>query len=257
MLREPLKNVMTQGYLYVNPEQAAGKALGVMRDMRISSVFVLDGDKPVGIVTERKIVEKAISGVNLFFTTVATIMSSPLIALTADKTVGDACNLMKEREIRHIGVVDQGFRLVGTLTPGNIVNLLGMESFSSTATVKDVMHAEVVTVQESTSLKEAMQAIFTRKTCCAVVMKEGYPAGVVSEKDATRCLGFGNNIHTTPVHKVMGKPVIGIDQKDSVAQAIITMRRHRIHRLVVYGNNGVCGILSLNNLVRNIETILK
>ncbi len=258
MLNTLLNKVMTKGFLYVEEHDAAGKALGVMRDMRISCVFVLRDDIPVGIITERKLMERVVKGVNIFNSKAKDVMSGPLVTLTPENTIADACELMGEKEIRHLGIVDSYGKLRGTVTPSNIVNLLGFESFSSIATVKDVMYPNLVLIEENTNLKEAAKSILEKKSCCAIVMSEGYPVGVVSEKDVSRCFGFGQNIETTSVDKVMSKPVIGVEEKDTVAQAIITLRQHRVHRLVVYNAQGkVSGILALNSLVRNIGKILR
>lgn len=257
MLNESLKNIMTQGYLYVESHQAAGKAMRVMRDMHISCVFVLKDDKPVGAITERKIMEKALKGVNLFNATAEDIMSTPLLQLKVDDTIQDACELMNKEEIRHIGIVDTLGTLKGTITPSNIVNIMGMESFSSNALVKDVMYPHVVFAEESSSLLDAATAILEKRTCCAVVMKNSEVVGIVSEKDAANSLSFGHNIAKVTLDKIMSSPVIGVQDKDSIAQAIITLRRHRIHRVIAYNQVGqVSGILALEGLVRNIDKVL-
>ena len=258
MLNVLLKDAMTQGYLYVEEHQAAGKAMKVMRDMHISSVFVMKYDRPVGVITERKIIEKAVQGIDLFTATAKDVMSSPVIQLCVDNTVGEACKLMKEKEFRHLAVVDDTGYLKGTITSSNIVNLMGSESFSSIAQVKDVMYPNVVIGKKDTDLKDIASELLELRTCCGIVMnEEDTPIGIVSEKDITNCIGFGHNINKVKLEKIMSTPVIGIHEKDSVAQAIITLRRHRIHRLVCYNYQGqVSGILALGGLARNIEKVL-
>ncbi len=257
MLNVLLKDAMTQGYLYVEEQQAAGKAMKVMRDMHISSVFVMRYDRPVGVITERKIIEKAVKGIDLFTATAKDVMSSPVIQLSVDNTVGEACKLMKEKEFRHLAVVDDTGYLKGTITSSNIVNLMGSESFSSIAQVKDVMYPHVVIGKKNSILKDIALELLELRTCCAIVMSEDTPIGIVSEKDITNCIGFGHHIDKVKLEKIMSTPVIGIHEKDSIAQAIITLRRHRIHRLVCYNYEGqVSGILALGGLARNIEKVL-
>lgn len=257
MFNEPLKNVMTQGYLYVEEDQAAGKAMRVMRDMHISGVFVLKYDKPIGFITERKIIATALSGINLFSAKAKDVMNSPVLQLTVDATVQQASELMALKKFRHLAVVDNTGYLKGTVTPSNIVNIMGSESFSSIAEVKDIMFQQYVLANRTMSLKEAAVNILERRTCCTVVMEDEKPVGLVSEKDVVNCLGFGHNPDTVTVEKIMSTPVITINERDSIAQAIITLRRHHIHRLVVQNHDGdVTGILSLDSLARNIKEIL-
>lgn len=257
MLNVLLKDAMTQGYLYVEEHQAAVKAMRVMRDMNISSVFVMKYDKLVGVITERKIIEKVLHGVDLFTATTREIMTSPVIQLKLDNTVAEACELMDEREIRHLAVVDDNGYLRGTITSTNIVNLMGSDSFSSIAQVKDVMYPHVVFGTRDSVLRDITIELLEKRTCCAVVMSADKPVAIVSEKDITNCLGFGHDMNKVRLERIMTNPIIGIHETDSVAQAIITLRRHRIHRLICYDYEAqVSGILALGGLVRNINKVL-
>lgn len=258
MLNVLLKNVMTQGYLFVEEDQAASKALAVMRDMRISCVFVLRGDLPVGIITERAVLGHSIIGVDLFSARVKDIMTTPLIALTPDNTVNDACKLIAKKMIRHIAIVDHHGFLKGAITLSNIVNQMGSESYSSSLRVRDVMHSNIVFKEDSANLKQTATEMFETKNNCAIISNGDFPVGIVSEKDIVHCLCYGQNPDNISVDRIMSSPVIGLQEGDSVAQSIITLRKHRIHRLIVYNDHGrVSGVLSLIDLVKNMEKILR
>jgi predicted transcriptional regulator len=257
MLKISLKNVMTQGYLYVENHEGMGKALAVLRDRRISCLFVLKDDMPVGIITERKIMKRAIAGMDLLSASVKEVMSGPLLSLHPSNTVGEACEFMTKYEIRHVGIVDENGRLKGTVTPGNIVNLLSSDSFSSSALVGDVMSSSIALEKPESHLKQAGIAMLEKRSCCTIVMDGDKPFGIVSEKDAARALSFGQEISTIRLEKIMSKPVITVKERDTVAQGIITLREHCIHRAVVIGSQDkVVGIFALNNLVQNIDKVL-
>ncbi len=258
MLNVLLKNVMTQGYLFVEENQPAEKALGVMRDMRISCVFVLREDLPVGIITERAILGRSITGVDLFSAQVKDIMTTPLIALTPDTTVNDACKLIAKKIIRHIAIVDHHGFLKGTITLRNLANHMSTESYSSSLRVRDVMHSNIVFLDESETLKQAATQMFETKNNCAIISRGGHPVGIISEKDIVHRLCYGQDLEKMTADRVMNAPVIGLQESDSVAQAMLTLRKHRIHRLAVYNNDGqISGVLALIDLVKNIEKILQ
>ena len=257
MLKINLKNVMTKGYLYVEEHDSMGKALAVLRDRRISCLFVLKDDMPVGIITERKIMEKAIKGVDLLAAGVKDVMSGPLLSLQPSNTIAEACDFMTKHEIRHIGIVDAGGRLKGTVTPCNIVNLLSSDSFSSSALVGDIMFSNTVLEKPESNLKQAGIAMLEKRSCCAIAMEGDTPVGIVSEKDAARALSFGQNIASITLDKIMSRPVVTIREMDTVAEGIITLRNHCIHRAVVLNSQGkVAGTFALNNLVQNIKKVL-
>lgn len=257
MLNISLKTIMTQGYYYVEENESMGKALGVLRDRHISFLFVLNDDKPIAIITERKVMERAIKGLNLLTATVNEVMSSPLLALQPDNTIAEACAFMKEHEIRHIGIVDVHGMLKGSVTPGNIVNLLSSDSFSSSAQVKDIMYTNVVLARPDSNLKDAGVAMLEKRACCAIVMKDDLPVGLVSEKDAARALSYGQNIGAIQLYKIMTSPVVIVKATDSIVEAIIALRAHHIHRAVVLDSEKrVTGTIALNNMIHNIDTVL-
>ena len=164
---------------------------------------------------------------------------------------------MTKHEIRHIGIVDVSGRLKGTVTPGNIVNLLSSDSFSSSALVGDIMFSNTVLEKPESNLKQAGIAMLEKRSCCAIVMEGDTPVGIVSEKDAARALSFGQNIAAIKLDKIMSKPVVTIREMDTVAEGIITLRNHCIHRAVVLNNQDkVVGTFALNNLVQNIKKVL-
>ncbi|MEM1506878.1 MAG: CBS domain-containing protein [Candidatus Bathyarchaeia archaeon] len=90
----------------------------------IGAVIVMSGGNPVGIITERDIVEKiARSNRDPNKIRAEEIMSSPLISIEADKTVRDALALMRDKKIRRLGVTRKG-RLVGIVTERRVLDAL-------------------------------------------------------------------------------------------------------------------------------------
>ena len=114
-------------------------------------------------------------------------MSSPVLQLGADNTIGEACDLMKKKQFRHLAIVDRTGYLKGILTPSNIVNLLGSESFSSLAQARDVMHPRVVVGEKDSTLKELACEILEKRSCCAIVMDKDFPVGIIPQPPIHRC----------------------------------------------------------------------
>jgi len=90
----------------------------------IGAVIVISGGNPIGIITERDIIEK-ITRANRdpSKTRAEEVMSSPLISIEADKTIKDALVLMRDKKIRRLGVTRRG-RLVGIVTERRLLDAL-------------------------------------------------------------------------------------------------------------------------------------
>lgn len=105
----------------VPPDLAVHRVVARLHEHRIGAVLVVDGDRPVGIVSERDIVkclhEK---GVTVLDATAEAIMTSPVVVASPGDSIADAMATMTERRIRHLPVVEGG-RLVGIVSIGDLV----------------------------------------------------------------------------------------------------------------------------------------
>ncbi len=112
----PLALLMQRRIEQVSPTTSLLDAAQQMRDRRIGSLLVGNGDQPIGIISETDLVRKAVAeGLDLRATSVDTIMSWPIISIDIDKTAFDASSLMAAHGIRHLVVTD-GEKSVGILS---------------------------------------------------------------------------------------------------------------------------------------------
>lgn len=100
-----------------------------MADMNVGSVVIVeDGNRPVGILTDRDITTKVVAGDKDPHTMkVREIMSSPIVTIPDDKDVIDATRLMCSHKIRRFPVVDAKGKLIGVLSLDDILMFLGQE----------------------------------------------------------------------------------------------------------------------------------
>jgi CBS domain-containing protein len=130
---DPIKSFMvpSEKFITVERDMDVQTAARLMRDRRISSLFVTKGKEIVGILTDTDMVRRVVAtGVDTLTTTAEKIMSAPILTIEEDKTVLDASDLMAQKRIRHLGVT-QGGKLVGMISVRDILvfltNLRGKE----------------------------------------------------------------------------------------------------------------------------------
>ncbi len=104
----------------VDSTGTVGLALEVMANYDIGSVVVVDGKKPVGIVTERDFARKYAKDKSVDMgLKIGEISSKPVICVSPDTKVWDALDLMVNKKIRQLPVVKDGL-LVGITTERDI-----------------------------------------------------------------------------------------------------------------------------------------
>src|SRR3954467_11696386 len=97
------------------PSETIAEAAARMADHRVGSVIVVDGERPIGILTERDLVRFGASAAQSDGTKVSEWMTEDPDCIGPDVSVHDAFASLAEHGYRHIPVVDAG-RLVGVVS---------------------------------------------------------------------------------------------------------------------------------------------
>ena len=116
-----LKSKPEQTVHTIEPAASVYEAVKLMANKNVGALVVVELGRVVGIVSERDYARKVVlMGRNSSETTVATIMSSPVIHVDPQNSVNDCMVLMTEKRIRHLPVVEND-QLVGVISIGDCV----------------------------------------------------------------------------------------------------------------------------------------
>jgi len=121
--RIPVREVMTRDPITVSPRMRINHAASLMKEKEVSSLIVIRKDMPIGIVTEKDIVEKAVAmNAKPSHITIKDIMSSPLLTVQPNTDIAEAARTMASLKIRRLVVVEDS-KLVGILTESDILRI--------------------------------------------------------------------------------------------------------------------------------------
>jgi CBS domain-containing protein len=105
----------------VTPDSPVLDAIRLMAEHSVGALLVMEGQRLVGVVSERDYARKVIlRGFASSETPVRQIMSSPVMTVRPDQTVRECMQLMSEKRFRHLPVVD-GDKVIGVLSIGDLV----------------------------------------------------------------------------------------------------------------------------------------
>ncbi|MEM1944993.1 MAG: CBS domain-containing protein [Nitrososphaerota archaeon] len=117
--------------------------------------------------------------------------------------------------------------------------------------VRDVMTRNVLTVSPDTSAYRAAFLMAERGVGSCVVMRDDKLVGIVTERDLVRrVLAKGLPAKRTRIDRVMSSPVIVVGEGATLDEAIDIMADQNVKRLVVVGDAGVVGVVSVTDLMR-------
>jgi len=116
-----VRDIMTKNVKTVRPSDTALDAVRKMIKFRIGSVIVTNGRRPIGIITERNILEGVVAPrMDAGLVKAKDIMSRPLITVDINAAVEEAAHVMADKMIKTLPVMD-GQKMVGVVTSSDIV----------------------------------------------------------------------------------------------------------------------------------------
>jgi len=136
--RTMVRDVMTRGVETAAPDTTIAEVARRMRDLDVGSLPVCDGNRLLGIVTDRDLSVRATAASKDPNNTRVREVMSPEIAWVFDDEPADAAaRVMRERQIRRLPVLDRSDRLVGMVALGDLATDLGDDKLKG-ATLEEI-----------------------------------------------------------------------------------------------------------------------
>jgi CBS domain-containing protein len=116
-----IADIMSTDVRTVQPQDSLRRAAQCMQELDVGALPVCDGERLLGMVTDRDIAVRAIAdGLNPDEACVSDIMTPDVAFCTADQDAEEAKRLMGARQVRRLPVIDDSRRLVGIVSLGDL-----------------------------------------------------------------------------------------------------------------------------------------
>ena len=250
-----LQDVMTASVITITPDAPVSKALEIMEQKKISSLVVEKDNKPLGIFTERALIQLRVHGDIDYARPIHRVMSSPPFTAPVDMDYREAYQLLLNHRIRHLVVTDTQGHLVGIVTGTDFLTHLGLEYFMEFKRVGQVMMRDVLSLAPSATAFNAMKLMYDRRVSSLVIEQNGCPEGIVTERDLLRLIRAKMQLQQVRLQQVMSQPVQTIFSDVSSHKAAKVLQEKGLRRLVVINSSGQCvGIITETDLIKGLRT---
>ncbi|TXT41694.1 MAG: hypothetical protein FD135_21 [Comamonadaceae bacterium] len=248
-----LMDIATRHVVCLSASHSAGQAARILAEKRISCIVVTDGDAhPVGIVTERNVLQAMQSG-SPANTVLGDVMSSPVITVPQTITSLDAYQLCLRDGIRHLVIVDADQRLLGVVSETDFRLHIDLNALAGRRMVASAMSQSVFNLPPHALLREALDLMQRRSDSCVVVVSDGFPQGIITERDVVRLYDTHTSPGEVPVSQIMTTPVMTIALDATVNEAARQMLSAKVRHLVAVDQTGrVAGMLSEHDLTQTL-----
>lgn len=244
----------TRSVVAIESEATVAEALRIMSEKRISCIVILAHEEPIGILTERDVVFAANWLLGQSELLIKEVMNKPVMTASEHMTVSQAYQIFCQHNIRHLVVLDAKLDMVGIFTQTDLVRSLQEKAFDGIQDVSQLMSDKVLHVAPDVPARYALSLMARHSVSCIVVVEEGRPVGIFTERDVVRCIAEGIDLPTVPVSAVMSPSVVATPMTTAPHESIGLMLKKSIRRLLVTGEGGeMSGILTQTDIGRVLE----
>ena len=133
-----LKEIMSRDVEVVRPDSTIQEAAEKMRALDVGPLPVCDGNRLVGMITDRDITVRATAeGAEPFSTRVGDVMTAETVFAFEDDDIEQAAQMMRDKQVRRLAVLNRDKQLVGIVALGDLAVDTG-DDRKSGAVLKDV-----------------------------------------------------------------------------------------------------------------------
>ena len=123
-----LKDIMTPEVERIHKDENLQKAAQWMKALNVGLIPIYDGDRLVGMLTDRDITVRATAaGCDPATTPVGQVMTPEVVYCFEDQPVEEAAKVMEDKQIRRLIVLNRDKRLVGVVSLGDLATRTGAQ----------------------------------------------------------------------------------------------------------------------------------
>ena len=123
-----VSEVMTRDVQTIQPDQTAQQAASFMLNTDAGSIPVTEGERLIGMITDRDIAVRGVAKGHGPDTPVRELMTNDIVCAREDENVADVASKMSEAQVRRLPVIDRNDRLCGIVSLGDLARESSGES---------------------------------------------------------------------------------------------------------------------------------
>jgi CBS domain-containing protein len=184
---------------------------------------------------------------------IKTIMTKDVFSIKTSAKISEAMELMKEKNLGGLPVVDDENHVMAIITERDIANLFANRI--SGVKVAQLMSQKVVTALPKTTIFEAEKTMVTQGFRRLPIISDGKVMGIITTMDILRFFGLGKvfaylqsgniiQVLNTPAIEIATKEISTIQPNADVGQAAKIMREKNIGAIPVAENEKLVGIIT-------------
>ncbi len=248
-----IKSIMTRPVATVTRKTTVKEAVRKIAQKNLSCVVVAEKKMPIGIFTKFDLLSVLDSGQDMGTTAMEAVMHTPVMPIEENDDLFSAARQMERFDVRRFIIVDDHNRLAGIVTNGDIIKAFAKRAFPYNQPVAALAQPGL-TATPKTPLKKIVRMMIEHRSACAVILKNGKPAGIITDGVFARLAAkSAKPLAGTAETKMLKKFAVAMGDT-SLREAVINMVKMKMREIaVVASDKRHFGVITQRDLVRFIE----
>ncbi len=232
---------------------------GQLGSNKSSCILVMEGDRLIGIVTERDLLQLVLEEKNWERMTLGAVMSSPVITVDLEDNLNPVTisQTLQKHGVRHLPVLHPAGYIYGVVTHRLIRHTIEAAHLLRLRFVKEVMVESVIRSEKTDSLWTLAQLMVEHNIGSIVIVEphpklenEAIASGLITEQDILQFRALGLDLRQVTAAEAISEAPKSIRTTDSLIQAKEVMQETQSDRLIVTGRRGeMLGLITQSNLL--------
>ena len=121
--------------------------------------------------------------------------------------------------------------------------------------VRDIMEKNVITIEHDKTVLDASNILKEKEISFLVIMQDGKPSGVVSERDIVRKITAEDKVASqVKLEEIMSKNFKWVDPDTVIEDAVQKMLNNNIRRLIILHEGNLAGVVTQTNLTEFLRS---
>jgi signal-transduction protein with cAMP-binding, CBS, and nucleotidyltransferase domain len=255
VLSNKVSEIMTTNLATAAVASPVQEVLAMMVAADVGRVIITDKEVPVGIFTEKDVMKRVVNeNIDPRKLRIKEVMTRPIRAVREETHIVEALGKMYKGKYRHLLVRGRRGKIVGIVSMRRILGLaveLG-QGMSETKTLGSLVSGGALSVDESSSVYEAIDRMIQKGVASIVVSASGRPNGIFTERDVLKRVAVKEiDTKRTPVKQVMTTPLVTMANTALIGEALTEMYKRDIRNMPVTGTAGeLIGIVTMPDILQ-------
>ena len=250
-----IKDIVTKDDMFVEAASSLEYAIKTMAKNMQGVVVVVDKLQPIGILTERDLVNLIRDDLD-FTLLVSELSKKHIVSVNHNRTIEYALHILIDNNIRRLVVVNDENKFIGVVTQDTLIKYIEEESFKINLVVSQVIspNRNIISISNKNNIRKALKVMNKYNIGSVLVVgHDSNPVGIFTERDIIKIAHKHISLETN-ISEVMSMPVITVGINDKVKSVANLMYEKKIRRVLVIDKNKYpVGVIGTRDIAYNLK----